>query len=151
MFTSDTEQTRRALLKTARNDLLAALLCAVFGAVYEHFSFGVYSPYMVYAFAAPLLLGVLPFLLLAMRERPVLPPRLAGTLWHAGIAALTAGAVFRGILDIYGTASALTRIYWIAGIVLLAAALSVWCTLRLRAKEHPPMGGGVRYSHSGRE
>ena len=131
MYTSDTEQTWRALLRTVRNDLIAALVCAVFGAVYEHFSFGVYSPCMVYAFALPLLLGVLPFLLLALRERPAHPPKPAAELWHAGVAALTAGALFRGILDIYGTSSALTRIYWIAGFALLAAALCVWRMLRL--------------------
>ena len=34
----------------------------VAGAVYEHFSFGVYSYFMIYAFAIPLAGGALPFL-----------------------------------------------------------------------------------------
>ncbi len=45
--------------------LTASIICAVFGAVYEMFSHGVYSFYMIYAFAFPLICGMLPFLLLS--------------------------------------------------------------------------------------
>ena len=41
--------------------LLVTILCAAFGAVYELFSHGVFSYYMLYAFGVPLLGGVLPF------------------------------------------------------------------------------------------
>ena len=42
--------------------LLVTILCAAFGAVYELFSHGVFSYYMLYAFGVPLLGGVLPFI-----------------------------------------------------------------------------------------
>lgn len=38
------------------------------GAVYEHFSFGVYSYFMIYAFAIPLAGGALPFLAKYMKD-----------------------------------------------------------------------------------
>ena len=39
-------------------DLIATVGCALFGAVYERFSHGVYSYWMLYTFAFPLALGV---------------------------------------------------------------------------------------------
>ena len=45
--------------------LLITILCALFGAVYEAFSHGVYAYGMLYGLAFPLLGGVLPALLLA--------------------------------------------------------------------------------------
>ena len=47
----------RKNLKTSGNYMIASLLTALVGAVYEHFSFGVYSNYMIYAFVPFLLLG----------------------------------------------------------------------------------------------
>lgn len=124
MYTSALDYNRKQLLRTARNYLFLTVLCASFGAVYEHFSFGVYSWFMLYAFAVPLLLGCLPFLLLGLRDSSAaLPPPLSRKLWHAGTAALTTGCIFRGILEIYGTASELTKYYWLAGGILLATAL----------------------------
>ena len=49
----------------ARLYVLAAVNAAVFSAIYEHFSFGVYSPFMIFAFAVHLLIGALPILQLA--------------------------------------------------------------------------------------
>ena len=111
--------------------ILVTVFCAFFGAVYEHFSFGVYSNFMIYAFAFPLLLGVLPFSLLQagrkrteLREWIVSHPMMLN-LWHTGAAVLTVGSLFKGILEIYGTVSALTPVYWFAGGVLLILALVI--------------------------
>lgn len=41
-------------MKTACAYLAVSAFCAVFGAVYEHFSHNVYSACMVFAFAFPL-------------------------------------------------------------------------------------------------
>ena len=139
LFTSDDRTTRTNHLDTARNYLFVSIFLMVFGAVYEHFSFGVYSNYMLYAFAAPLLLGVLPFLLLGLSRRQAdhesgsgEAHAAAGTnLWHTGVAVLATGSLFRGVLDIYGTASPLTKYYWIAGGILLGSALL--CRIRRRS------------------
>lgn len=66
MYTSVIKTNRRNAHKTALIYLLASIICAVFGAVYEIFSHGVYSFYMIYAFAFPLVCGTLPFLLLSL-------------------------------------------------------------------------------------
>ena len=129
MSTSVRDSRETRCLKSARNNLLASLFCAFFGAIYEVFSHGVYSYFMLYAFALPLCLGTLPAVLCGLRGRVFLPAA-SGKLWGAGVAALTTGALFRGILDIYGTSSALSLVYWIAGGSLLAASgITAWQTV----------------------
>lgn len=98
-----------------------ALFTALFGAVYELFSHEVYSYYMIYAFAVPLVLGVLPSLLCLVR-RGGRARITAVRIWMAGVITLTIGSVFQGVLEIYGTTNKLTVLYLIAGIVLLLIA-----------------------------
>ena len=117
MSTSDTARKLTTLQKLILTDLAAALLCALFGAVYERFSHGVYSYCMLYAFAFPLVLGVLPLYLVSTRPAP-LPKRVCWGLYHAGIATLTVGSLISGALEIYGTTSPLIVVYWIAGAAL---------------------------------
>ncbi len=120
-------------LKISVRYLLAAIFTAFFGAVYEHFGRGVWSAYMVYAFAVPLVLGALPSMLHAVHMLGALMhgSKAAGIstftrfAWGAGIAALTAGSIFKGVLDIYGTTNSLTAVYpAIGGSMLAAAAVS---------------------------
>ena len=121
MFTSDEHTV--SLLKTALAHLCAAVFCAFFGAVYEHFSHEVYSYWMLYAFALPLALGALPLLSLALWGQ-TLPGRVSLWLWNAGIAALTVGCIFRGVLEIYGTTNRLWAAYPIVGGALLTLGLA---------------------------
>ena len=100
--------------------LLLTVFSALFGAVYELFSHGVYSYYMIYAFAFPLLLGVLPFFEMWKSGR-ALPDGIAAQLIHAGIAALCVGSIVQGIIEIYGTENVLISMYWIVGGMLTAA------------------------------
>lgn len=122
LYTSDTDISGHAA-KTAFIYLLTAMLCALFGAVYELFSHEVYSFYMIYAFVFPLAGGVFPFLLLCVLRIPRYPNIISGQLWHSGIAAFTVGCIIRGILDIYGTTNSLSQWYWYIGIFLTAAGL----------------------------
>lgn len=117
MFTSATE-------RTAFGYLWATVLAAVFGGVYEVFSHGVWSFFMVYAFAFPLLLGALPFAWLALRKRP-LPGRWTCRMHHAGVAALTVGSGVEGVLHIYSATNHLTQWYWIVGIGLIILAQGI--------------------------
>ena len=123
MCTSDIDQTPNRYGTTALTYLLVAVFCALFGAVYEVFSHQVYSFYMIYAFAFPLVLGTLPFLLLNLSKTPPALGALPRSLYHYGIATLTVGSLVCGVLEIYGTTHFLTPLYWIAGLTLLAAAL----------------------------
>lgn len=96
--------------------------------MYELFSHAVYSYYMLYAFLFPLLGGTLPFfVLVCFRVR--LPDAAACRLYHAGIAALTVGSLFTGVLEIYGTTNRLTAVYWIAGAALAALGAGRYAVL----------------------
>lgn len=132
MYTSVHEANTAEYLKRAKIYLILAIVCCLIGAVYEHFSFGVYSYFMLYAFAVPMVCGVLPALFLASSRQPSEIPRWSIKLWDAGIAVWTVGAFFRGILEIYGTASALTKWYWIAGSILLLSAAVLYVTQRVQ-------------------
>ena len=111
---------RRVTLKY----LLASLLLIVCAAIYEYFSHGVYSAYMIGMFAIPLLLGALPSAVFWKKRR--VPHADVRHLWGAGIATLTAGSFMAGVLEIYGTTSRFTVVYLAAGAALLAAAAAVW-------------------------
>jgi hypothetical protein len=137
-------------LKTSFIYLIVSIVLMIAGAVYEHFSFGVYSYFMIYAFAIPLAGGALPFLAKYMRNirgtksssgsaagitaysgaaeataysGAATETAAAGhheAIYHLALATLTAGSIVHGILAICGRPNSLTVIYLIAGLLLLA-------------------------------
>ena len=122
MYTSVTEKNKRKAQKDAAVFLGVSILTGLFGAIYELFSHEVYSYFMIYAFAFPLLLGTLPCLFLSLSGGTRYPNALCRNLYHAGIATLTIGSIMRGVLDIYGTTNSLGNIYWFVGVPLLVVA-----------------------------
>ena len=112
--------------KAKRHYLIAAAALLGFGVVYECFSHRVYSAFMLGAFLFPLLLGALPCALLGYAPLRFRPGALTRCLWGSGVAALSAGSLFRGGLEIYGTTNRLGAVYWWAGALFCAAALGVW-------------------------
>ena len=98
----------------------------IFGQIYEYFSHGVYSSYMMYAFLIPSIGLFIPsFLNNLILKRTVsdnvtLP-------WKCGIATLSAGSIYKGILEIYGTSGTFEMVYLIIGSVLciMAAIIQV--------------------------
>jgi hypothetical protein len=124
LFTSDEKRLARAAL----DDALLAAFFALFGGVYELFSHAVYSYWMIYAFAVPLVGGVIPTVILLLRQK--LPPVRSLMLWHFGLVTLTVGAVMQGVVAIYGSTNRLITVYPVAGgLLLLAGAVTF-----LRAK-----------------
>lgn len=111
----------KELRKQLAIQLAATVFTAFFGAVYECFSHEVYSYCMIYAFAVPLLMGVVPYTVLLMRGKR--PGRVFLNLWNAAIATLTVGSVFAGVLAIAGYTNAKIVVYPIVGIGLAAAAV----------------------------
>jgi len=111
--------------------LVLTAFCFVFSTVYEHFSHGVYSNFMVFLFLFPLMGGVIPFALLSRQDILPYPGRISNQLFHFGIAALTVGSCFQGILEIYGTSSDYIVAYWITGIIFLLTGVAIYlCSLR---------------------
>lgn len=187
MYTSDKNeiiQYADSILHDAFLFLIAGIVCAAFGLIYEIFSHEVYSFYMIYAFLIPLVPGALLNLVTAWlavkkekqlrikeaavrgtlntaftevrntgdaaaqgdvdtafeedadtcyelsrkKETPAntgvfFPGRFTRHAWNSGLAALTAGSLFKGVLEIYGTTNNLIMVYPIAASVLLSAAL----------------------------
>lgn len=126
LFTSDIEQGKRPG-KAAFIYLLAAIFTALFGGIYERFSHEVYSYWMIYAFAFPLVGGTLPYMLPGVTWNP-------GSMYHAGIATLTVGSIVKGVLEIYGTTNGLTAVYWLAGGILTAVGVARFLMLKYVAK-----------------
>ncbi len=128
MYTSE-----KGLKQHLRWHLIASGFLAFFGGIYEFFSHGVYSGWMIFAFAVPLLLGALPYVLLLHRGKA--PGWVFLNLWNSGVACLSVGCVFQGVLAIYGTTNALIVVYPIAGgLLLLLGLTSVFLRLP-RAKQ----------------
>lgn len=132
LSTSELDALRRQLAKTGFVYLCLGLLCALLGAVYETFSHGVYSNFMVYAFLIPLTGGTFPFCAMAIYGPHLAPGRLSTNLYHSGIATLTVGSFFQGALEIYGTSNRLVRIYWVVGGALVLLGMLAHLAGRLR-------------------
>ena len=111
----------RTLKTHLLGNLAGTVFLALFGAVYEVFSHGVYSCWMIYAFAVPLVMGVIPYTILLIQNKT--PERAFLRLLSAAISAFSTGCVFQGVLEIYGTTNKLVTVYPIAGGLLLTAAI----------------------------
>jgi len=134
LSTSDIKANKEKATKVAFTYFLISLFWALFGGIYEIFSHEVYSFYMIYAFAIPLVMGTLPFWIYGMSGRDSkdledesgsghkYPNSVTLNLYHAAIATLTIGSIMKGVLDIYGTTNSLIKIYPSVGAVLLAMA-----------------------------
>ncbi len=124
------------MAKTGFAYLLAALFCALFGFVYERFSHEVYSGFMIYAFVFPLAGGVLPFYGMALFCPRRLLGRVSVNLYNAGIAALTVGSIFQGVLEIYGTTNSLICVYWVVGTGFVLAGIILYLFRCFFRKSH---------------
>ncbi len=118
LFTLDIKKSRKKMEKTVFIYLLVTIFCAGFGAVYEWFSHGVFSYYMLYAFMVPLLGGAVPFYCLLYFRRRI-PGSVACRFHHFGISSLTVGCIFCGVLEVYGTTNWRTILYFIVGGIFL--------------------------------
>lgn len=85
--------------------LIFSIFLLVFGIVYEHFSHGVYSIYMCFAFLIPLILGY--GSKIVMKRHYIM----SNTIYDLGVITITFGSIFKGVLDIYGTTNKLLLVY----------------------------------------
>ena len=115
---------------------LTTVFVFVFAKIYGIFSHGVSSVFMSYAFLLPLSLIFLPKLLnlctgnrlwngsLDTEEeegKKLFLSSLASFLWKSGVAVLTVGSLYKGVLDIYGTSGSFEWIYLVVGILALVS------------------------------
>ncbi len=118
--TSVINPSEKRFKKTAISYTLITIFFFAFSRIYEAFSFGERSIYMHYLFAVPLVGGILLTIFLK-----VLPQfsRISLNLWNSAVAIITAGTLFRGIVNLSGRSTTLDAPYWYIGITFAALAI----------------------------
>jgi hypothetical protein len=127
LSTSQRNAKSARLYKTALTYGLLSAFCGVFSVVYLQFSHGESSPFLIWLFVPPLLLGAIPALLFSRAQTGKLPNAPVRRLWNSAVATLTAGMLVRAVINISGRYTEYDTIYWILSglLFLLAAALYI--------------------------
>lgn len=120
MSTSVTNFGKKRFKKTIISYTLITIFFFAFSRIYEAFSFGETSVHMHYLFAVPLIGGILLAIFLK-----VLPhfSRISLNLWNSAVAIITAGTLFRGIVNLSGRSTTLDAPYWYVGIGFAVLAI----------------------------
>ena len=120
MSTSVTNLDKKRFKKTVISYTLITIFFFAFSRIYEAFSFGETSVHMHYLFAVPLVGGILLAIFLK-----VLPhfSRISLNLWNSAVAIITAGTLFRGIVNLSGRSTTLDAPYWYVGIGFVIVAI----------------------------
>ena len=106
------------LKKQRINYLVISLFVLAFSLIYEAFSHEVYSKFMLLAFCIPLVLGT-GVTSIFIKTKNKFPTRAEVNLYNAGVATLTVGSIFMGVLEIYGTTNLKVYSYLIVGFFLI--------------------------------
>ena len=120
MSTSVINPNKKRFKKTAISYTLITIFFFAFSRIYEAFSFGETSVHMHYLFTVPLVGGIILTIFLK-----VLPhfSRISLNLWNSAVAIITAGTLFRGIVNLSGRSTTLDAPYWYVGIVFAVLAI----------------------------
>lgn len=124
MSTSVTNPIKQRLKKTILWYSLISAFFFVGSRIYEHFSFGETSAFMHYLFLIPLIGGLL---LIGLQVFIKGLSRITLNLWNSAVATITAGALYRGIVNLSGRSTTLDQpYYYVAGIFLVLALISLF-------------------------
>ena len=121
MSTSVTKIKNKRLKKTLVSYSLLTIFFFAFSRIYESFSFGETSLHMHYLFAVPLVGGIV--LVFLLKIMPHLG-RISLNLWNSAVAVLTAGMLFRGIVNLSGRSTTLDKPYWYVGLAFAILAIA---------------------------
>ena len=120
MSTSVIKNKNKRLKKTLVGYSLLTIFFLAFSRIYESFSFGETSLHMHYLFVVPLVGGII--LAILLKIIPNLA-RLSLNFWNSAVAVLTAGMLFRGIVNLSGRSTTLDQPYWYVGLVFALLAI----------------------------
>jgi len=120
LSTSVTNLGKKRFKKTAISYTLITIFFFAFSRIYEAFSFGETSVYMHYLFTVPLVGGII--LVILLKALPHFS-RINFNLWNSAVAIITAGTLFRGIVNLSGRSTTLDAPYWYVGIGFVVLAL----------------------------
>lgn len=113
MSTSVINPNKKRFKKTVISYTLITIFFFAFSRIYEAFSFGETSVHMHYLFAVPLVGGII--LAILLKALPHFS-RISLNLWNSAVAIITAGTLFRGIVNLSGRSTTLDTPYWYFGI-----------------------------------
>lgn len=134
---SDTEHGKRKLFKTAFVFLAFSAFCLIFSFIYGRYGHGVYSNFMTFTCAYPLIGGAAAYLLVGCISRAKAPERFAANVYNSGIAALTVGSMLRGIFDIAGTSSPYQPVFVALGTLMVLVGVIRYIEAQFKNKEEP--------------
>ena len=134
LFTSLTKKSDKKLDKISKIYLEISAFCIVFAAIYEYFSHEVYSAFMIFAFLIPFLGGTVVFYTIKRFAISSMPGESLVSLYNCGIATLTVGSIFQGVLEIYGTTNSLVNVYLAVGAMLIISSVAIY--IRAVLKKH---------------
>jgi len=120
LSTSVTNLGKKRFKKTAISYTLITIFFFAFSRIYESFSYGETSVHMHYLFAVPLVGGIT--LVILLKALPQFS-RISFNLWNSAVAIITAGTLFRGIVNLSGRSTALDAPYWYVGISFAILAI----------------------------
>ena len=123
------------MMKKSLIYLWISIFLFIFGQIYEYFSHGVYSSYMMFAFLIPFIGLFIPSLL----SNLILKRKITDNVtlpWKCGIATLTVGSIYKGVLEIYGTSGTFEQVYLIIGSLLCIIATIVLLTARVNKDQN---------------
>ncbi len=113
--------TNQQIQKTIKVYFVLSIFTILFSVVYEAFSHGVYSIYMIGLFLIPSVFGLVIYTLIDRFE--IVINRLSFNLYNSAIITLMLGFCLQGILEIYGTSSIYIYVYFGLSLSLLVLAL----------------------------
>lgn len=113
LSTSVINPNKKRFKKTVISYTLITIFFFAFSRIYEAFSFGETSVHMHYLFAVPLVCGII--LAILLKALPHFS-RISLNLWNSAVAIITAGTLFRGIVNLSGRSTTLDTPYWYVGI-----------------------------------
>ncbi|MGT2911580.1 hypothetical protein ACVR1I_07705 [Streptococcus cameli] len=124
MSTSVTKKNATRLVKTVTFYICMTIFLFLFSRIYETLSYGEVSFFMHYLFVVPLIGGGL--LYLGLLLLPNLS-RATFNLWNSGVAIITTGFLFRGIVNLSGRSTTLDTPYWyVGGCFLILTCVSLF-------------------------
>ena len=103
--------------------IIITLICILFAMIYESFSHGVISNFMIYSFSIPLVFGVVVSYVLCYLKITKTPTEIENKTYNAAIATFTIGSIIEGVLQIYGTTNSKVYVYLVVGIMLLVFSI----------------------------
>ena len=106
--------------KEKKRFIIYILFCILFSFIYEQFSHGVISYYMILSFLFPFI-GLLEIFVIMNQKLAI--KILSHNLFKASILTFTLGSILKGVLDIYGTTNRFIIVYLLLGLILFLLSI----------------------------